>query len=197
MNKFLLFLFIGFFSISFSTAAVQDRPATIDWDDRPATIDWPGISNGPVIKSKLKLIKRTTSEKLSKEDKAFLSRNKKTAQAYYNLGDYYMRGGEKYYQKASKLFETAAAQGGHAESKYHLGEIYELGGQGIKQDYQEAIKWYTQAAEEGSVRAQLTLGKIYEKGDLGIKQDSEESSKWRRLAAKTKDKNSCATAIGN
>ena len=35
-----------------------------------------------------------------------------------------------------------------AEEQYHLGNRY-FTGQGVKQDYREAVYWYTKAAEQG------------------------------------------------
>ena len=207
MNKFLLFLFIGIFSLT----AMQVTAAVM--------LNFGGFGGTDSSEQYQGFPKRTTSAELNTEDKAFLSTHNKTSQAYYSLGNHYMKGGNQYYKKASKLFEVAA-EGGYEVAKYHLGEIYEEGGQGIKQDYQEAFKWYTQAAEEGSLMAQLKLGEIYEEGTLGVEQDYKEALKWYELADKTesivakdrleafrskissstskgKSKGSCATAIGN
>jgi len=43
-------------------------------------------------------------------------------------------------------------------------------GQGVPQDYREALKWYRLAAEQGNAAAQNNLGTMYERG-LGVPQD--------------------------
>ena len=48
---------------------------------------------------------------------------------------------------AAKWFHRAAEQG-HAESQYKLGECYRYGW-GLEKDEVEAMKWYRKAAEQG------------------------------------------------
>ena len=55
-------------------------------------------------------------------------------------------------------------------------------GQGVKQDKEEAVKWYRKAAEQGYASAQYNLGNIYGNG-RGVKQDYVEAVKWYRKAA--------------
>jgi len=43
-------------------------------------------------------------------------------------------------------------------------------GQGVRQDYKEAVKWYKKAAEQGYARAQFNLGLMYSQGQ-GVRQD--------------------------
>jgi len=60
-----------------------------------------------------------------------------------------------------KWYRLAAGQG-HTDALLNLGMIYERGyGQGIPQDYREAVKWYRLAAEMGSAGAQANLGMMY------------------------------------
>jgi TPR repeat protein len=59
-------------------------------------------------------------------------------------------------------------------------------GQGIKQDYKEAFKWYELAADQGLTDAQLRIGLMYQLGQ-GIKQDYQLSEKFYRNAAKQGD----------
>ena len=61
------------------------------------------------------------------------------------------------------------AEQGDAIAQSLLGSVYEEG-QGVKQDYFEAVKWYRQAAEQGHATAQANLGSMYAKGQ-GVKQD--------------------------
>jgi hypothetical protein len=55
-------------------------------------------------------------------------------------------------------------------------------GQGVPQDYAEAVKWYRLAANQGDAFAQFHLGLMYAKGQ-GVPQDYAEAVKWYRLAA--------------
>ena len=55
------------------------------------------------------------------------------------------------------------AKKGNAEAQSDLGYRYE-NGDGVKQSYQEAAKWYTLAAEQGENNAQNNLAIMYEWG---------------------------------
>jgi TPR repeat protein len=55
-------------------------------------------------------------------------------------------------------------------------------GEGVTQDYNEALKWYTKAAEQGYAAAQHNLGKMYWNGH-GVPEDFVQSYKWLNLAA--------------
>jgi uncharacterized protein len=76
--------------------------------------------------------------------------------------------------------KTRAAQG-IAEAQFALGLMYH-NGQGIPQDYAEALKWYHLAAAQGDAKAQSNLGFGYYSGQ-GVPQDYAEALKWHRLAA--------------
>ena len=52
----------------------------------------------------------------------------------------------------------------------------------MKQDKQEAVKWYRKAAEQGDPDAQCNLGRCYANGE-GVRQDTEEAVKWFRQSA--------------
>ena len=54
-------------------------------------------------------------------------------------------------------------------------------GQGVEQDYKEAVKWYRLSAEQRITGAQSTLGLMYEKGQ-GVEQDYVEAHKWFNIA---------------
>ena len=60
-------------------------------------------------------------------------------------------------------------------------------GQGVPQDYAEAVKWYRKAAEQGDAVAQYNLGVMYKKGD-GVPQDYVQAHVWFNLAAAKGDK---------
>jgi len=70
---------------------------------------------------------------------------------------------------------------GESWAQYNLGYMYE-NGQGVIQDYKQAVKWYTKSAEQGDVKAQHNLGWMYDKGQ-GVIQDYKEVVKWFRLAS--------------
>ena len=73
------------------------------------------------------------------------------------------------------------AQDGDAEAQISLGADYHYG-DGVEQDYVEALKWFRLAAEQGYAAAQFNLGVFYYSGE-GIEQDYVEALKWFRLAA--------------
>ena len=73
------------------------------------------------------------------------------------------------------------ARNGDAISQNNLGVQYQTGN-GVSQDYAEAVRWYRLAAAQGNPVAQFNLGLIYEKG-LGVLQDYNETVKWYRLSA--------------
>ena len=66
-------------------------------------------------------------------------------------------------------------------NQYNLGVMY-YNGQGVPQDYKEAMKWFRMAAEQGHADAQYNLGVIYSNGK-GVPQDHKEAMKWLRMAA--------------
>ncbi len=55
-------------------------------------------------------------------------------------------------------------------------------GDGVEQDYVEAIRLYHEASEHGDAAAQCTLGRCYALGNH-VPVDSVEAYKWIRLAA--------------
>ena len=59
------------------------------------------------------------------------------------------------YKTAVHIFTKLAKQGS-AEAQFHLGVCYE-NGLGVKQSYEEAVKWYRKAAEQGFAPAQKVL----------------------------------------
>ena len=87
------------------------------------------------------------------------------------------------YVKALRLFRIAAEKGKISSglAQYSLGLMYDEG-QGVPQDYAEAVKWYRKAAEQGHARAQNNLGAMYYKG-RGVPQDYAEAHMWFNLAA--------------
>ena len=69
---------------------------------------------------------------------------------------------------------------GDAKAQAHLGAYYY--GNGVTQDYAEAVKWWRKAAAQGYANAQHNLGYCYESGN-GVTKDFAEAVKWYRKAA--------------
>ena len=72
------------------------------------------------------------------------------------------------------------AEQGEAEGQFLLGTMYL--GEGLPQDYQEAMKWFRLAVEQGHTNAQFNLGVGHTNGE-GVPQDYIQSHKWINLAA--------------
>lgn len=84
------------------------------------------------------------------------------------------------YSIAERLFRPLAEQG-NASAQHAIGKMYYLG-QGVHQDYAEAMKWSRLAADQGNPLAQHNLGLIYYLGQ-GVPQDYKEAARWFQLAA--------------
>ena len=125
--------------------------------------------------------------------------------------DDYQEGVDAYDRKD---FKTALkklkpfAEKGHASAQDKLGEMY-YDGQGVTQDYKEAIKWLLKSAEQKNLTAQRLIRASYhklhkevaEQGDsyaqrflgdsyylgLGVTQDYAEAAKWYKKAAEQGD----------
>ena len=76
---------------------------------------------------------------------------------------------------------TPLAEQGNVKAQYNLGLMYDMG-EGVLQDYKEAVRWYQLAAEQGYSSAQHNLGLLYFNGQ-GISQDHQEAVKWITLSA--------------
>ena len=73
------------------------------------------------------------------------------------------------------------ALGGDAAAQNDLGCAYSKG-QGVEQDFAEAIKWWRKAADLDLPGAALNLGLAYLSGQ-GVPQDYTEAARWNRKAA--------------
>jgi uncharacterized protein len=97
------------------------------------------------------------------------------AKTAYERGDY---------ATALGLWLPLANQG-NAEAQHGLGNMY-ANGDGVPQDYGEAVKWDRKAADQGNAGAQNALGDWYEYGwgaTWGIPKDKVEAVEWYRRAA--------------
>lgn len=72
------------------------------------------------------------------------------------------------------------AERGDPAAQFALGARYATGEE-VKQDYTEAVRWFTQAAEQGHILAQATLGAYYWAG-RGVSQDLTKAYFWSVLA---------------
>ena len=81
-----------------------------------------------------------------------------------------------------------AAENGEIAAQFQLGTAYYTG-QGVPQDFQEAIKWYRKVAKKGFAAAQHNVGVAYSQGK-GVPQNHKEAALWYRKAAKQGDSRS-------
>jgi uncharacterized protein len=73
------------------------------------------------------------------------------------------------------------AENGDAESQLTVGIMYDLG-QGVPQNFAEALKWYARAANQGNAIARNDLGVMYLEGK-GTTQNVVEAARWITLSA--------------
>ena len=59
-------------------------------------------------------------------------------------------------------------------------------GEGVPEDYREAMKWFRKAAEQEHASAQFNMGVMYHDGE-GVPEDYREAMKWYRMAAEQGD----------
>lgn len=78
-----------------------------------------------------------------------------------------------------------AAEQGDAEAQYQFAE-HCFWGTDMKEDEEEAAKWFRKAAEQGHAEAQSQLGLCYYDG-MGVEEDDAEAVKWWRKAAEQDD----------
>jgi TPR repeat protein len=69
----------------------------------------------------------------------------------------------------------------NAEAQLHLGFLY-YQGQGVPQDYVQAVAWIRKAAAQGNAEAQASLGAAYAMGQ-GVQRDYGQAALWFRKAA--------------
>ena len=79
-----------------------------------------------------------------------------------------------------RWYKLAATQG-DADAQVNLGNMYGKG-EGVAQDYAEAMRWYKLAAAQGDLDAQFNIGQMYDKGD-GVAQNFVLAHMWSNLSA--------------
>ena len=73
-----------------------------------------------------------------------------------------------------------AAEEGDASAQFNLGVMY-ANGEGVPQDYAEAVRWYRLATDQGHSSAQGGLGFMYANG-RGVPRDYVAAHMWFNLA---------------
>ena len=86
-----------------------------------------------------------------------------------------------------KWFRLAADQG-FADAQYNLGLAY-AAGQGVLQNYGEALEWFRLAADQGLADAQHNLGVMYDRGQ-GVPENYVSAHMWYNLSAAQGDQDS-------
>ena len=82
----------------------------------------------------------------------------------------------------------ALAENGNVTAQKNLASRL-LSGVGVKQNAEEALKWFIKVAETGDAGARHQVGVMFE-GGIGTDKDSEEALKWFKLAAEQENKSS-------
>jgi hypothetical protein len=77
------------------------------------------------------------------------------------------------------LLDRAAK--GDVKAECALGGMYR-DGQGVRQDYAEAVRWFRKAAGQGDAKAANDLGFLYDNSQ-GVAEDHAEAARWYRRAA--------------
>ncbi len=75
----------------------------------------------------------------------------------------------------------APGEAGEAAAQFALGTLY-VNGEGVEQDFDEALLWFEKAAEQGHAGGQYNLGLILDQGWAGMP-DSAAAAWWRKAAA--------------
>ena len=99
------------------------------------------------------------------------------AQDTYKASEAYQN---KYYVMAFKEWRLLAEKG-DSNAEQWVADMY-YNGQGVTQDYKEAVIWLRKVSEKGDAFAQSYLGKMYELGH-GVKQDNVYAHMWFNISA--------------
>jgi len=73
------------------------------------------------------------------------------------------------------------AEQGDADAQLKIGDCYAKGN-GVKKDFNEAVRWHMKSAEQGNPQAQVNIGQDYAYG-WGLPKSSVEAEKWFRKSA--------------
>lgn len=100
--------------------------------------------------------------------------------------------------KAQQLFEQSVSatekdpEAGRMTKNYVMYSLAMryLYGDGIAQNYQKALEWFTKAANNGDLHSQSNLGLMYHKGQ-GVSRDDKTAIEWLQKPCDKKDTYSC------
>lgn len=81
------------------------------------------------------------------------------------------------------------ASQGDVFAQFNIGVMYR-DGDGVQQDYTEAMKWFKLAAAQGNAKVQFIIGAIYVMGQ-GVTQDFRIAKEWFRKVCDNGDQQSC------
>jgi hypothetical protein len=103
------------------------------------------------------------------------------------------RQANQWLQRGMTLYRRDADRG-DAEAQYQIGFMY-FRGQGVRQDYAQALSWYRRAADQGHLQAMEGLGGMYQYG-IGVPQDTAQARVWYQRAAQN-DPNPYSDSLTN
>lgn len=101
-------------------------------------------------------------------------------EAQVNLGSLLEEGTPGQLEEAVYWYTVAAEQNAMVQAQYNLGILYFIG-KGVKQNFSQALKLFTQAAQKGDVESTILVGSMHEKGQ-GILKMPEEAIYWYKKA---------------
>jgi len=76
---------------------------------------------------------------------------------------------------------TFAAEEGHLKAQLSLGDMFKSGN-GVKQDYEKALKWYLKASQANDATSQFNVAEMYCHGE-GVNQNYSKALEWYLKAA--------------
>ena len=76
------------------------------------------------------------------------------------------------------IWQRLAMQG-QVDAQYNLGVVHHHG-DGVKQDFAAAMRWYARAAEQGDIPAQRAIGTMYMRGQ-GVRRNERVGMRWVML----------------
>ena len=120
-------------------------------------------------------------EKLFVDALSIIRRGRDIEESLNVANAYYRKG---LYDKADDWYRFVVEAGKPNSQCFRIGKYYE-NGQGVQQDYSEALKWYRIAANNGNIEAKIKVGIFYRDG-LGSEQNYSEAKKWFERASNFK-----------
>eukprot|EP01031_Cornospumella_fuschlensis_P024246 gene24246-29318_t len=103
--------------------------------------------------------------------------SKSTTSDKEDAGKLYEKG---HFPEAARLFRIAADRG-DADAQFNIALMLKKG-EGVPQNYAEALRYFNRAAAQGLDKAQNSLGVIYRDGIPGVPRDLKEAERYFKLA---------------